>query len=350
MAKKITMQQIAAHLGVSKYVVSKALSGKAGVSAVTRERVLQTAAQLGYYVSKSVNIKEDPFYSIAEKKASTIKRTVVVLMPNIRFQTKKNLYWGRILEGISSEIEAKNLSMVIITERNEQVLNLFHKEELLGAIVVGKAASGPLLDIHRAEIPLVLIDHDDPLVPADSVFVNNYDCTARLTSHLIGLGHRAMRFIGPINYSRSFLERWIGFRMTLEEHRLEPVREENIPYQTDRAENAEAIAKWLHEIMATDDRPTALMCANDDLALATLMALKGLGIRVPEEMTVTGFDNIEDAYHSEPGLSTINVPKEALGKRAVETLLLRLDNPNAPYGKYLMVGEMILRESVGTIN
>lgn len=348
MAKKITMQQIANQLGVSKYVVSKALSGKSGVSAATRERVLQTAAQLGYTVAKAAFADEDPEAAAGTSLAGG-KRTVVVLMPNIRFQTKKNLYWGRVLEGISQEIAALQLQMVIVTEQGDRILELFQRDSLIGAIVVGKTPSAVLLDLNRAGLPLVLIDHDDPLVQTDSLFVNNYDSIARLASHLISLGHRELRFIGPLGYSRSFLERWIGFRMTLEEHRIEPERGETLPYLTERSENVARIGEWLQTALQAPNPPTAFVCANDDLALATLEALTRLGIRVPEEVSVTGFDNIEDAYHSEPPLTTINVAKEALGKRAVETLLARIDKPTQPFGKFLMAGEMILRDSAGPI-
>lgn len=348
MAKKITMQQIATKLGVSKYVVSKALSGKSGVSAATRERVLETAAQLGYSVNRTGFAEAHPDTASGLALADG-KRTIVVLMPNIRFQTKKNLYWGRVLEGISQEIAALQLQMVIVTEQGERVLELFHRHGLLGAIIVGKTPSSVLLDLNRAGLPFVLIDHDDPLVQTDSLFVNNYDSIARIVSHLISLGHRELRFIGPPEYSRSFLERWIGFRMTLEEHRMEPVRGENLPYLTDRSDNIARMGEWLQTVLAEPRPPTALVCANDDLALAALVALTRLGIRVPEEMSVTGFDNIEDAYHSTPPLTTINVAKEALGKRAVETLLARIQKPVQPYGKFLMAGEMILRDSAGPL-
>ncbi|WMT42348.1 helix-turn-helix domain-containing protein [Paenibacillus sp. D2_2] len=90
--KKITMQQIADHLGVSKFVVSKALSGKSGVNEATKNRVIEAASQLGYFAQKNAYIKNQvgsEFFSEASGKQS-----VIVLMPNIRFQTRESLYWG----------------------------------------------------------------------------------------------------------------------------------------------------------------------------------------------------------------------------------------------------------------
>lgn len=350
----MTMQQIADHLGVSKFVVSKSLAGKPGVSSSTRERVLQTAAKLGYFMNKnpySSGFKETE--AAGDDKQPAAKRMVLVLMPNIRFQNRENLYWGRILEGISSELDEQKLGMVIVTEQSDRLLELFNPQSLLGVIGVGMIPSPVLLDIHRAGIPLVLIDHDDPLIPADSLFVNNYDGLARLTTHLIGLGHRAIRFVGDIRYSRSFFDRWVGYRITMEGHGgddsdpLADVELINLQGEQKQLSRTEA-AGLLKQMKAEGKLPTAMLCANDVLALFLLGALAEAGIRVPEEVSVTGFDNIEDAYKSTPGLTTINVPKEFLGRRAVEMLLWRLQHPHDPIGKQLVSGDMIVRGSVGS--
>lgn len=109
------MQQIADHLGVSKFVVSKALSGKGGVSESTKERVIQAASRLGYFNQKNGYVK-NIVPAGAPLSPSAGKQSVLVLMPNIRFQNKESLYWGRLLEGISRELEQQGLGMIIVSE------------------------------------------------------------------------------------------------------------------------------------------------------------------------------------------------------------------------------------------
>jgi LacI family transcriptional regulator len=349
MVKKVTMQQIADHLGVSKFVVSKALSGKNGVSASTRERVIQTASQLGYFVNKGSYQLASKSPQVQNMDAYTKNRSVVVLMPNIRFQTKESSYWGRILEGISAELEKQGIGMVIITEQStEQFLNILNPQGFLGVIGVGLIQTALLLEIRNLGIPLVLIDHEDPLIPSDNVFVNNQECIVRLTNHLMGLGHTNMHFIGNIKFARSFFDRWVGYRVTMEDHQM-PVElhDEMLKLEGyDREQHTAEIKAWLERKAELSAMPTALVCANDAIAISAMTALNELGRSVPDDVSVTGFDNIEDSYRHTPGLTTVNVPKEVLGRRAVETLLWRLEYPSDPQQKLLVYGDIIIRDSV----
>lgn len=101
---------------------------------------------------------------------------------------------------------------------------------------------------------------------------------------------------------------------------------------------------------AREKLPTAFVCANDSLALCVVTALMKHGIRVPEDISVTGFDNIDDAALSTPTLSTVNVNKEALGQRAVETLLWRINHPESPKERILLSGDLVFRQSTGLAN
>ena len=347
MAKKVTMQQIADYLGVSKFVVSKALSGKGGVSEATRERVIQAASQLGYFAQKNAyvrTVKADA----ASQPAGKGKQTVLVLMPNIRFQTKENAYWGRILDGISVRLEEEGLGMLIISEQSvDHFLNVFNPNGILGLIGVGEISTSLLLEVHRLGLPMVLVDHEDPLIPSDTVFVNNYDCMMRLTNHLIGIGHRRLVFVGSETFSRSFRERWLGFRSALEDQGDGSVSREDRQIPLEGIDHfQEQIKGWLARRKRSAAMPTALVCANDDIALNAVRALQELGLRVPDDVSVTGFDNIEDAYRNRPALTTVNVPKETLGARAVEKLLERIRKRHEPFEKLLVFGEVIYRESI----
>jgi LacI family transcriptional regulator len=355
MSKKVTMQQIADYLSVSKFVVSKALSGKGGVSEATQERVIQAASQLGYFTQKNAYVKTMKLEQLPKTPAAG-KQSVLVLMPNIRFQTKESLYWGRILDGIASRLEEDGYGMVIVSEQSvDHFLHFLNPNGILGLIGVGEISTPLLLEVHRIGLPMVLVDHEDMLIPSDTVFTNNYDSMYRLTKHLIGKGHTQLCFIGDMNYSRSFKDRFLGFRSALEEQALvEPRFSMNndcyLPVEGFEHEQfQEPIKQWAVKRLKAKTMPTALLCANDMIGIGAIDALKELGIAVPEEVSVTGYDNIEDSYRMTPALSTVHVPKEALGKRAVERLISRIMSKQEPMEKLLVAGEILYRESTAQV-
>ncbi|WP_159886089.1 LacI family DNA-binding transcriptional regulator [Paenibacillus puerhi] len=348
MSKKVTMQHIADHMGVSKFVVSKALSGKGGVSETTREKVIQTAAQLGYF-SPSKPVLAGQAQDSPAWFGDPAKQSVLVLMPNIRFQTRESLYWGRILEGISTRLEEYGLGYMLIAEQsNEHFLQILNPKGIRGLIGVGEISSPILLDVHRAGLPFVLVDHEDSLIPSDTVFVNNYDCIHRLTKHLIAIGHKRLVFVGNIRYSRSFYDRWLGFRSALEEQGLDTgagSEKANLLHLEGSGSFVGQMTTALTGLRKKGELPSAFVCANDIIAVQLLDALAGLDIRVPDDVSVSGFDNIEKAYEALPPLTTVHVPKEALGRRAVERLEARIRHRQEPAEKLLLGGEVIYRES-----
>jgi len=345
MGRKVTMQQIADYLGVSKFVVSKALSGAGGVSDSTKDRVLAAAAQLGYFNGKNSYMKSS---GAGEWPGETAEagRNVLVLMPSIRFQTKDSLYWGKIVDGVSMALEKAGCGMVLLSEQNvDQVLPILNPKGLSGMIGIGETSSTLLLEIHRAGLPMVLVDHEDPLLAVDTVFANNFDSLYRLTRHLIGIGHRRLAFIGNDGYSRSFLDRKLGYRRALEEYGLTEdagSRQELELTMEGQADYREEISAWLRKERKAERMPTALVCANDWIALHALQVMEELGLKSPEEVSVTGFDHLSDGG---PALTTVHVPKEAMGRRAVERLLDRIQRKEEAPEKWLLSCEILFRET-----
>jgi LacI family transcriptional regulator len=195
----------------------------------------------------------------------------------------------------------------------------------------------------------VLIDHEDSLIPSDTIFANNVDSMSRLTNHLMGNGHSLLHFIGNIRYSRSFRDRWIGFRSVLEEHGLKSPQEDDGMLFLEGMDDGtfrEEFRNWVLKRKRSKALPTALVCANDFIALTVSDVLKEEGLHIPEDISVTGFDNIEDASRGVPPLTTVHVPKEAMGRAAVEKLLARIQNPAAPLEKILIAADIVHRESM----
>jgi LacI family transcriptional regulator len=348
-AKKVTIQQIADYLGISNFVVSRALAGKGGVKEETKEKVFNVASQLGYFAQKG----SKPFKSEVNIETSADKNSVLIVMPNIRDQLKESIYWGSIINGISDSLERLNLGMVILTESNSNSLSsVLNPKGFLGLIGVGKVSTEIILEVQNVGMPIILIDHEDKLFPTDSIFANNFDNSYLLANHLLGLGHKYIQFLGNVNYSSSFYNRWLGFRTALEEHNITISNEyyDLLRGKTNDDMGYENIKKWLEDKKKKGEQlPTVLYCANDSIAIHVYKVLNELGIKVPDEMSVTGFDNIEDSYLLKPTLTTIDVPKEELGRRAIKALLNRIDDKNASIEKILISGEILFRESVANL-
>lgn len=354
MSKRITMQQIADHLNVSKFVVSRALSGKDGVSDETRERVIKAATQMGYLYQRSLRVARQTNHGARDNqsKGSQSKTTVLVMVPNHPFHQDYDFYWGEILNGISNKLEEKNLGMMVVTNHNiEYFWQIINPAKLHGIIGVGHITTQLLLELKSFNVPFVLVDHEDPLVPSDTVFTDNIECMKRMTNYMIGLGHERFQFIGAIHKASSFLGRWLGFRARLEENNT--VLEQNPDLLDIEAISGEELTIEIKQILETmiDDPkfPTAFICANDAIAMSTIIALHRLGKKVPEDCSVTGFDNIDDSVTFEPSLTTVHVAKHVLGERAVDTLLWRLSHLDNPFEKLLIHGDLIIRKSVSEI-
>ena len=345
MSNKVTMQHIAEAVGVSKYVVSKSLSGKEGVNAATRERVRQAAVKMGYRLNpRSARVGDEE-----ADETDGLAQTIVVLLPNTRYQFKDSLYWGRIVNGITQELESLAMKGVVVTDQTaDSLLSIVNVDTIQGFIGVGEVSAQVLEEVSRLQVPIVLVDSGNPLIEAIRIFSNNRECVYQLSQHLLSMDHRNIRFVGRMDYSQSFLSRWSGYKDAMEEYGLSVDRQDPLCHLTgeNRTEHTEEIRSILQECRSNSELPTALVCANDSLAISTMKALSDIGLKVPGDISVTGFDNIEDAYHADPGLTTVNVEKEMMGRRAVQLMLHSIQHRDFPKETVYMPASIIHRESI----
>ncbi|WP_271751460.1 LacI family DNA-binding transcriptional regulator [Cohnella sp. JJ-181] len=348
----MTMQQIAERVGVSKFAVSQALSGKPGVAEETRNRILQAANELGYdSKGKSREAAPGPRRSRGRGKgrgASAYKGTVVILMPNVRFQSRESHFWGRIVDGVAVALSERDIGVLMVTENySERSLKSINPQALLGLVGVGYMSTQLLLEVRHLGIPSVLIDHEDPLVPADSVFMNNFEAVRAMTELVLQTGRTRLRFVGNPRYASSFRDRWLGFRTVLEDARLEVPDPESDPLMRLEEQHPHlTVDLVVDELCARGELPSAFVCANDFMGYLILKALARNGVNVPGQVAVTGFDHTDEGVDASlPALSTVHVPREGLGRRAVEMLFTRLADPDRPVEKTLIGGALLLRES-----
>jgi LacI family transcriptional regulator len=332
MRGKVTMQEISDLAGVSKFAVSRALSGKSGVSADTRELILRAAGQLGYFKNEMKSFSND----LQEYNVQQVSGTILVLFPNVRLQNQESLYWGPVFEGISTRLNQKGMDILTLTELSpDRMFSLLNPSAIQGVITVGAISTAILLDMNRLHIPVVIVDHQDPAFQCDTVFTDNFSNMKHLTTKLVSKGYKKFQFVGNIGGSQSFFERWLSFRATLEQFGIAHQQMSNLIGPP---------ANEIHDLMdgiSEEEIPEVFVCANDVIAQFTIEAMQKRGIPVPDRCAVTGFDNTNETA---PILATVNVKKELLGMRAVDQMLWRILNKESSFEKKLICGDVIIRE------
>lgn len=332
MRGKVTLQEIADAAGVSKFAVSRALSGKPGVSEETRTVLVKLAAQMGYFRNHAKVAGLEP----RDTDARTWSGNVLVLFPNIRHQNRESKYWGPVFEGISERLKRKGMDMITLTEPStEDMFSLLNPEAIKGIITVGSITTPLLLNIYRMDIPVVMVDHWDSAFLSDTVLTDNRTCMSELTKDLLCRGYTRFQFVGCIDDAYIFYERWEAFRSTLEMSGVELQQNKTLLHG-----GVQALAEKLDRL-TEDELPELFVCANDVAAAQTVDMLKRKGINVPGRCGVTGFD---DTNEQMPIYATVRVDKELLGMRAVDQLLWRITNPDSPVEKKLLHAELVIRE------
>lgn len=342
MKNKVTIQQIADLTGMSKFAVSRALSGKPGVSASTREMIVRMAGQLGYFKQKDrvplALARPETGEPVASGEGEPLQGTILVLFQSVRYQNRSSVYWGPIFDGVSARLNECNLNVMTLTEPSgDTIFQLLNPVALKGIITLGMVSTQILLDIKRLGIPVLMIDHVDPALPCDTIYTDNFTSMRELVVKLISQGRRRFQFVGDIYYAHSFQERWLAFRSALEEYGLP--HEQN-PELISKEDLYKIIPRFLQE----EALPEVFVCVNDITATVVLNACSELGISIPGQVGVTGFDN--NFPDTLPPLTTVHVDKELLGRRAVDKLLWRIQNPHSQIEKTLIYAEPIFRESV----
>lgn len=331
------MQQIADVAGVSKFAVSRALSGKTGVSEQTRKYIIKVAGDLGFFRDFSLALPNPPVSS----SAVNCPETVLILFPDIRYQNTENKFWGIIFDSISKKLEENGLTIITLTQLSKDSLaKLLNPEMILGVISVGTVSTQVLLEVRSMKLPLVMVDHIDPAIQCDGIFVDNYFMMKQLMVKLISKGYEKFNFLGRSDYSFSFGERWRAYQDCLNEYNIEIGPDPNL-IMSDSIDEYECVMA-----IPEEELPQVFVCANDCAALKVYSALKKRGLRIPDDCAVTGFDDTDFPELRDPSLTSVHVPKEVMGEKAVERLLYRFHHQDECYSKTMLMGELIIRDSI----
>jgi LacI family transcriptional regulator len=332
--KKVTMQEIAERLGITKVTVSKALNNQPGVSDELRQNILEVANKLGY--SKKGNSKQK---NEARKLAFLISK---------RFFLESDNFYSQIYYYLSKECIDKNidLSLYIINSKDEEHLILpfsFQMNDLDGLFLVGEFINQYINNIFKLNIPAVAIDFYNDHMKIDCVITDNFYASYLATTRLIESGHTKIGFVGDPNYTTSVLDRFYGYLKAIRQNNLEYEEEWNIV-------NNDSNGSYILDYSLPETLPTAFLCHCDMAAWHLLQKLKTEGISVPEQISLVSFDNTELSKNCTPPLTTINISKQEFAHKSLRQMLWRLNNRYSEPQRIYLNTQLIERKSILSIN
>jgi LacI family transcriptional regulator len=330
------LADVARHAHVSPSTVSRVLNNSAPVREGVRTRVFDALEVLGY---------EPPS---ARQRASVLEGAVVLLIPDIL-----NPFFAEIARGVQDEAAADGLMTVLLDtmedpQREERLLRTLARQLVGGIIACGSRLSAEALIAarRRHRVPMVVLNRSirHPDVPC--IIVDSENATYRATRHLLDLHHTRIAFVAGPSTSEAALARRRGIEAALAEAGLALPDEWCIGSLPDV--NGGFLATSALLALPPENRPTAVIAYNDIMALGALHAARALHLRVPDDISVVGFDDIAMAAHTDPPLTTISQPKYRLGRLAMQ-LARRLmrGQPSPGEGYTLMESPIIVRESTG---
>lgn len=335
---KITIQSIASDLGLSRNTVSMAFKGNELVTPRTRERILRYAEEIGYIGNLPRSDEQ-----VVEKTETPPHQVVILRKPDVA------VYWDKVINGISEEACGNYCRprVAVITKEDEEKKRLpSGLDEGVQAVFCVKMLDWDYVHkIKQMGIQVILLDdYKDDINErlGDVVKPESFRPTVRLTRHLIDQG---MRRIGFLNENSSAYEtmndRFEGYLFAMREAGIEP---EPDLVKPDMGGEFYDVGNFEKIVESYKVLPEAVVCGNDEIAKYLTQALRKKGIRVPEDVAVTGFDNDEEGM-LDPFFTTVNVDVKWLGKRMVQCFLWRLAHPDAPFEKIVVSGDVIIRKS-----
>jgi LacI family transcriptional regulator len=333
MEKKVSMQDIADRLSISKNSVSQALSGKPGVSEETRRLVQKAADELGYQYQTNRKQKQ------SEKNAP---RSFALIASEYAFSLTS--FFGEIYLSIEKELRDRGMNLFIESINNDSKKNLIlpallTNHEIDGILILSHISTDYIASVIETGIPTVLIDHHSPYLQADSILTNNRFGAYMAVDHLIQLGHREIAFVGDIDYSPSYQERLEGYLLALNKYGIKPNRDFIFKNVQETPDEITKVFENLHT------QPTAWFCVNDGHGFLVTSLLQQKGIQVPEEVSVISFDNGQLSQISTPKITSMDIDLNYFGKKAVEQLCWRIDHKDEPIHEILLPTKLIIRAS-----
>lgn len=323
-----TIYDIAKHVGVSAGTVSRALSRPEKVLPATRKRIEQAAAALGYVPN-----------TVARTLKTQRSSKILVTVPDIA-----NPFFAQILQGAEEAAQAADYAVLLgdtqhQRDREERYAQMLPRNEADGLIVLGHRLPPTAQEIVRqlgAAAPVVNGSEFDPALGIPSVHIDNAAAARAAMEHLYGLGHEQIAVIGGPPDNPLHQQRLEGARVAARARGR--LRQLTIVPGDFSVESGYSAAK---QLLGQAAAPSAAFCFSDQMALGMLAACRDLGIRVPEDFSIVGFDDLASSRYLNPPLTTISQPMREIGVRAVKLLLAIIEGVDVPHQQTLEFSLML---------
>ncbi|MCL4424992.1 MAG: LacI family transcriptional regulator [Firmicutes bacterium] len=330
----VTIKDVARRAGVAISTVSRVINNSGYVAGETRERVLRAVDDLKFVPSH-----------MARSLVSRETKSIGLIMPDIT-----NPFFPAIARGVEDAAKALGYTVVLCNTDDDLATEESYvktlREKFIDGIVFVNVTSGnqEINSLLRDGMPVIALDRSQEVLEASAVLVDNVEGGYLATRYLLDRGHRLIAHISGPDYMSTSLDRRVGYRKALTEAGLEVA-----PGFLRRGDfRLEGGYREMKGLLSEGLRPTAVFAANDLMAIGAMQALEEVGLEVPTDVSVVGFDDITLASLVKPSLTTIRQPAYQMGQEAARLLVRRILR-DEPRTEIILRGELVERNSVAPL-
>lgn len=328
----MSLSDVAKRSGVSTATVSRVLNGVAVVKSSTRSRVMKAVAEMKYHPNLH-----------ARSLAGGRSRTIGVILSNL-----DNPFFLDVYRAVESDCHANSYEVLVAntaysSEQLSASIRLMIGRRVAGlAVIVSEMEDAIVQELTESRLSIVLYDVGTAGGNITKIRVNYRKGVERIVEYLVAMGHQQMAFIGHHSVLGPIDER----RRALVDTVAAVCPDATIRMAAD-ADSLEGGQQAVREILASGPAPTAIICVNDFMAVGALKELRERGIRVPQDLSVTGFDNIKLSEFCYPALTTVHIPRDRIGHTLYTSLAPDLNGGNTQGKEIVIEPELVVRESTG---
>lgn len=325
----VTQKEIAEKLGVSQGLVGFALNGNGRIADDTRALILREAQRLGYNAQQNREARA----LIARRYGKRVTSDIIAVLLPPQFEgvpLRSVPFFMPMLDGVELEAAERKLDVSFCLHRQvtpPQLPRLIQERIVDGVIGLQSSMYSEL--IQQNQIPFVVLG--SRYKGADGVAADDRSGVFQVTQHLIELGHRKIAYLGHPLDNQTSMERHAGYREALSQYGL-PCRKERVEVSL-RSATPDSGATGTAAILKRTRDFTALVCHHDVIAMGAIQELQAAGFRVPEDISVTGFDDVSLQYEFKPGITSVSFDRKQMGRRAVQLLCKQIAHACGPNGK-----------------
>lgn len=341
MGKAVRLADIAAELGVSIVTVSKALSGQKGVGEELRKKIITLADEMGYKLPSADSITKN----VKAQKGYTIG----VIIHEKYLDSRDSFYIKLYQEIVTKAIGLGTfVSLQVISEAMEESLEIIDINKGVsfdGLIILGRFDNEYYKKLASTyDIPMINTDFYSESYNLDSVISDNFYGAYRITNYLFENGHTKIGYVGSIGETDSIMDRFMGYTKSILQHGCS-VREDWIIPDWD-----EDGMHRLQEFSLPEEMPTAFFCNNDMVAANLINQLESMGLSIPDDISVVGYDNFIYAGICDVEITTYEVNLKEMAHKSVHGLIKKIQGDGFRPGMRIVQGRLIEKESVKRLN